>query len=146
MDRKLITIRVSKINLVPAFQKIQHYFTSTCVACLTIEYFKRFRTFNLYSASRSRQSHCYSKRMRLLWLNLKIAFVMEKNVKATKYFSTVGWILEFFISFHSAVGLLPFITFPIFTWIILFPSLFLLPHSVVFLMSPWNSKSIKLGA
>jgi hypothetical protein len=27
-----------------------------------------------------------AKRMRLLWLNLKNAFVMEKNAKATKYF------------------------------------------------------------
>jgi len=30
-----------------------------------------------------------AKGMRLLWLNLKIALVMKKNVKATKHFSTV---------------------------------------------------------
>lgn len=143
--RMLVTIPVSKINLIHVFKKIRHYFINKCVALLTNEYFRRFGTFNLLSASRSWQSDCYSKREETVMAQFKNRFGNEKNVKVTKYFSTVGWILHFLFLFHLAVGILPFITFPIFTWIILFPSLFLLLHSVVFVLSPWNSTFIRLG-
>jgi len=56
--RKLIKIPVSKINLIDVFQKLQNDFINKCVARLTNEYFRRFGTFNLHSASRSWQSDC----------------------------------------------------------------------------------------
>jgi hypothetical protein len=87
--KKLITIPVSKINLIDAFQKIQHNFINKCVARLTNEYFRRFGTFNLHGASSSWLSDSYSKRDETLTAQFKNNFGYEKNVKATKYFSSV---------------------------------------------------------
>lgn len=111
--RKLITIPVSKIKLIDALQKIQHDFFNKYVARLTNEYFRSFETFNLHSASCSWQSDCCSKRDEIVMAQFKNRFGYEKNVKATKYFSNCG--LNIRIFFHLAVGILPFITFPIFT-------------------------------
>lgn len=106
--RKLVTIPINKINLIHVFNKIRHYFINKCVALLTSEYFRRFGTFNLLNASRSWQSHCYSKREENVMAQFKNRFGNEKNVKVTKYFSTVGWILHFFISFSLGCGNSPF--------------------------------------
>jgi hypothetical protein len=63
-----------------------------------------------------------------------------KGFGTTKYFSTVGWMLRYFIPFHSATGIL-FIKVLISTSLISFPLPLFHSHFVVFLIYPWKYKS-----